>query len=96
MEKTAEDASMDWPLIHSCKNPVSEYCPAQSISKEKGELLSCLIHNKNKNDIPQACRKAVRIRHMEQFTDARLNPKVMKHCDEEINEHCMMLSLIHI
>ena len=89
MEETAKDASVDWPLIFACKTAASEYCQRELVSKTEGMLLKCLIHHKAKDGINVACKKAIRIRHMEQFTDARLNPVLLHHCQNEISSHCM-------
>ena len=89
MQETAKDASIDWPLVNACKTAAEEHCPKELVSKVEGSLLKCLIHHKGKEGINANCKKAVRIRHMEQFTDARLNPALLHHCSNEINTHCM-------
>lgn len=82
-QEEAVNPNLDNVLMRMCKGSIMQLCDA---SANPQSILDCLIHNKNKLD--QKCRKIVKEREREEFSDIDLNPQLLQACRTDLRKHC--------
>ena len=84
-----EDISLDKILMKACLPIIEDKCSNKK--DQKGELLSCLIKQKNNPKIDEKCRIGIEHHQLLNMENVKLNFKFVKECRQEINEHCKNL-----
>lgn len=84
-----EDISLDKILMKSCLPIIEDKCSNKK--DQKGELLDCLIKQKNNPKIDEKCRIGIEHHQLLNMDTVRLNFKFVKECRPEITEHCKNL-----
>ncbi|XP_076374077.1 Golgi apparatus protein 1 [Tachypleus tridentatus] len=90
-EEEAEHAELNYPLFHSCDNIIQSLCK-DMLSKDvdQGDIMSCLINNKNdplmkKNS---KCRTAVEHFQLLSLQDYRFSFKFKEACKKDVLNYC--------
>ncbi|KAG7170035.1 Golgi apparatus protein 1-like [Homarus americanus] len=86
-QEEQQDPSTDVVLVTSCKQMITQYC--HDVNPEK--LLYCLKANKEEPNFDGHCRTIVIRRMVEQTTDARLNPDLLRACRRDMAKFCFSL-----
>lgn len=81
-----QDIRLDQILLKSCLPTIDRYCADKR--EEKGELLECLIKQKNNPEIQPKCQTGIEHHQLLNMQDVSLNYKFKKLCAAEILEHC--------
>lgn len=81
-----KDIRLDQILLKSCMPTIDEYCAEKR--EEKGELLECLIKQKNNPKMQPKCKAGIEHHQLLNMQDVSLNFKFKKLCSAEITEHC--------
>ena len=81
-----KDIRLDQILLKSCLPTIDEFCSEKR--EEKGELLECLIKQKNNPKMQPKCRAGIEHHQLLNIQDVSLNFKFKKLCTNEIMEHC--------
>lgn len=84
-----EDISLDKILMKACLPLIEEKCSSKK--DQKGELLECLIKQKNYPKIDEKCRIGIEHHQLLNMQNVRLNFKFVKECKQEIKDHCKSL-----
>lgn len=82
----SEDISLDKILMKSCVPTIEEFCSDKK--EEKGELLECLIKQKNNGKIQEKCRIGIEHHQLLSLENVDFNFKFKRSCKDEIGEHC--------
>nr|XP_045603883.1 Golgi apparatus protein 1-like [Procambarus clarkii] len=78
------DPGTDVVLVTLCKQMIMQYC--HDVNSEK--LLFCLKANKEEPNFDGNCRSIVIRRMVEQTTDTRLDPDLLKACRHDMGKFC--------
>lgn len=81
-----KDIRLDQILYKSCLPTIEKYCEEKR--EEKGELLECLIKQKNNQDMQHMCRVGIEHHQILNLNDISFNFKLVKNCKYEMSEHC--------
>ncbi|CAF0970601.1 unnamed protein product [Brachionus calyciflorus] len=84
-----EDISLDKILMKACMPTVDEFCSTKK--EEKGDLLECLIRQKNNPKMDEKCRIGIEHHQLLNMENVQLNFKFFRGCKDEIREHCQGL-----
>ncbi|CAG7726469.1 unnamed protein product [Allacma fusca] len=80
------DGSLDIHLQRDCSTEIKLFCPGRT-----DDLVSCLLKASNQVDKgfnAERCGRTLRMRQIEQNSDARLNPRLRKACRSDISRFC--------
>ncbi|XP_063847233.1 LOW QUALITY PROTEIN: Golgi apparatus protein 1-like [Scylla paramamosain] len=83
-QEELQDPGTDVVLMAACRQMVDRYC--HDVNSEK--LLQCLKSNKDALNFESGCRTVVMRRLVEQTTDTRLNPDLLRACRHDMAKFC--------
>lgn len=86
-QEELQDPGTDVVLMAACRMMVDRYC--HDVGSEK--LLGCLKSNKEMANFDSGCRLVVMRRLVEQTTDTRLNPELLRACRHDMAKFCSVL-----
>ena len=84
-----KDISLDQILMKACMPIIERACSDKK--EEKGELLDCLIKQKNTPGIDPKCKAGIEHHQLVNLENIEFNYKFKKVCKPEIAEHCSTL-----
>jgi golgi apparatus protein 1 len=82
----SKDIRLDQILMKACMPTIEEYCADKR--EEKGDLLECLISQKNNIKMDEKCKIGIEHHQLLGIEDVSLNYKFKRACQNEINDHC--------
>lgn len=82
----SQDLRLDQILMKACMPIINEKCGDKKDGK--GDLLECLIQQKNDPNMDEKCRMGIEHHQLLNMQDVSFNPKFRKSCRREIMEHC--------
>lgn len=85
----SKDIRLDQILMKSCMPIMNQYCADKKDGK--GDLLECLISQKNNPSIDEKCRMGIEHHQLLNMQNVDFNYKFKKACKKEISEHCGQL-----
>ena len=85
-----KDIRLDQILMKACTPTIEEFCSDKK--EQKGELLECLIEQKNDGKMDEKCRIGIEHHQLINLENVQFNVKFKKTCKSEINDHCKSLS----
>lgn len=85
-ETESKDVRLDQILMRACQPIMDEYCSDKKDGK--GDLLECLISQKNNPKIDEKCRMGIEHHQLLNMQNVDFNYKFKRGCHQEINEHC--------
>lgn len=86
-----KDIRLDQILMRACQPIMDEYCAEKKEAGGKGDLLECLIAQKNNPKIDEKCRMGIEHHQLLNMQNVEFNYKFKKACKNEINQHCSNL-----
>lgn len=93
-EEEAEHLELNYPLSHVCQAVLKELCSnALSQDVDQGDLLKCLIENKNEPRMKadQACRTAVEHFQLISLKDYRFSYSFKQACKGDVQTYCRLV-----
>lgn len=85
-ERESKDVRLDQILMRACQPIMDEYCSEKKDGK--GDLLECLIGQKNNPKIDEKCRMGIEHHQLLNMQNVDFNFKFKRGCQKEIAEHC--------
>lgn len=82
----SKDLRLDHVLKRACQPIMDEYCADKK--EDKGDLLECLIRQKNNPKIEEKCRLGIEHHQLLNIQNVDFNYKFKRACTKEITEHC--------
>jgi Golgi apparatus protein 1 len=82
----SKDLRLDQILMKACLPIINELCAEKKDGK--GDLLECLIKQKNNANMDEKCRMGIEHHQLLNMEDVNFNPKFRRSCRKEIVEHC--------
>lgn len=94
-EEQAEHIELNYPLFRICMGVLKKVC-ADALSKEidQGDLLQCLIQNKNELDVKSdvKCRAGIEHFQLVSLKDYRFTAKFKEACKPDVIKYCSKVS----
>jgi Golgi apparatus protein 1 len=85
-ERESKDVRLDQILMRACEPIMNSYCADKKDGK--GDLLECLIKQKNNKDIDAKCRMGIEHHQLLNMQNVNFNYKFKRACRKEIADHC--------
>ena len=86
-EDESKDIRLDQILVKSCLPIINEYCGDEK-DGGKGDLLECLIKQKNNPKLEPKCRSGIEHHQLVNLKNINFNYKMKAACEKNIQEYC--------
>ncbi|XP_078482978.1 Golgi apparatus protein 1 [Ciona intestinalis] len=83
----SKDSDLENVLISACEPMLQQHCKDFLDSGDEGEIMECLIRNKDEMDSP-LCAAGVNHFQLIEMKDYHFTPKFMKACKDDVRLHC--------
>lgn len=84
--RLSENVDFQYPIKKHCTEEIKQYC--SEVPKGSGRVLSCLAHSSQREEFNNECKRAVERYEKRQGDDYRLNYRLNRACEVEVDRLC--------